>query len=291
MTPFLAILRHDLRTLTSSWLLRLWLAGTVVLTLLLAAGNWQRLPTSLLTATLQFPYLVFPWFLVVMALGVMPLSGARAEALADGILSRPVTRYEYLLAAWLARVVTVLAVYLVVMIPTLLLVMLVERKVPEDPVAFSGVVATMGLVGLVLVFQVTLAFLLGTVTRSPLVAIVVLLFLWYPVDALLDTVKLEELSPISLNRAIPTLLREPPEAADPEVPEALGGKEAAAHVLEAVEFIKGLSFEAEEPAEPTLPFFSHEFRDFSLLWVALGYGVPTLAAIALATVCFCVRDL
>ena len=31
--PFLAILRHDLRALYTSWLVRLWLGGTVLLTL------------------------------------------------------------------------------------------------------------------------------------------------------------------------------------------------------------------------------------------------------------------
>ena len=44
-----------------------------------------------------------------MVLGISPVTGARLDALADGILSRPVTRYEYLLASWLARVLVVLA--------------------------------------------------------------------------------------------------------------------------------------------------------------------------------------
>ena len=40
-------------------------------------------------------------------------------------------------------------------------------------------------------------------------------------------------------------------------------------------------------------FFSHadEYADFSLLRVLLGYGLPTLAAVGLATLVFSLRDL
>jgi hypothetical protein len=38
-------------------------------------------------------------------------------------------------------------------------------------------------------------------------------------------------------------------------------------------------------------FERDESRDFSLAKVLLGYGLPTLAATGLATLCFCRRDL
>ena len=84
-----------------------------------------------------FPYLVFPWSLVVMVLSVNPVSGARAEAVADGILIRPVTRYEYLLASWTARATLVFGVFLAVMVPAISLVTFAERPVPVDTVTGS----------------------------------------------------------------------------------------------------------------------------------------------------------
>ena len=45
----------------------------------------------------------------------------------------------------------------------------------------------------------------------------------------------------------------------------------------------------EETARPY--FDSDEFEDFSLTRVVLAYGLPTLVAVLLATVCFCYRDL
>jgi hypothetical protein len=38
-------------------------------------------------------------------------------------------------------------------------------------------------------------------------------------------------------------------------------------------------------------FKSGDYRDFSLWKVILGYTLPTLAALGLATLCFCRRDL
>ncbi|NQT11364.1 MAG: hypothetical protein HQ582_01360 [Planctomycetes bacterium] len=123
----LAIFRHDLRSLMGSWLVRLWLVATLLLTFLLLMSNWPHFQDAPLIASVLFPYLVFPWFLVVMVLGVSPVSGTRVEALADGILSRPVTRYEYLVAAWLARVAIVVIPFLLVSIAAISLVILMDR--------------------------------------------------------------------------------------------------------------------------------------------------------------------
>ena len=294
MMPFLAILRHDLRTLLGSWLVRIWLAAAMLLTLVVAAIGWHRYPNAPLIASLLFPYLVFPWFVVVMVLGINPISGSRTDSLADGFLSRPITRYEYLLAVWAARVVTVLLSYLVVILPAIGIVVLANRPVEPDRVTCYGAVAAIAVVALVLVFQVSLAFLVGTLLRRSPLAIVVLLFLWYPVNMLLYTFRLEAFSPLALSQAVPALLRQPWRPGD-----LASGPAADAQLEEATrkaaDFWTTLSGTAPEP--PPSParkpgFFERdEFHDFSLAKVLLGYGLPTLAATALATLCFCRRDL
>jgi hypothetical protein len=52
------------------------------------------MPSSVLIALILSPYLIFPWCLIVMALGISPVTGSRLDALSDGILSRPVNRHE-----------------------------------------------------------------------------------------------------------------------------------------------------------------------------------------------------
>lgn len=289
--PFLAILRHDLGMLASSWLVRVWLAAAALLTLGLAASTWHHFQTAPMIASLLFPWLVFPWFVVVMVLGVNPTTGSRAESLADGFLSRPIARHEYLLAMWAARVLLVLGTYLLVTLPAIALVILAKRPVPTDRVTLYGLIAALAVVGVVLALQVSLAFLLGTLLRKTLLAVVVLLFLWYPANMILHSFRLEAFSPISLNQALPTLLRQPWRATDPSA--TAQDVEVEELARQAAGFLSVLSGTGpdEPPARRPSFFERDDIQEFSLARVLLGYGIPTLGAIGLATVCFCRRDL
>jgi len=273
MMPYLAILRHDLGTLWASRLVRLWLAATALLTFFLVAANWTQFQDSPLIASLLFPYLVFPWFFVVVALGVSPVSGSRAEALADGILSRPVSRWEYLLATWSARVAVVLTVYLVVVVPAILVVTLAKRPVRPDAVTFYGIVSVLFVVGLVLTFLVSLGFLVGTLLRKPLLAVVVLIFVWYPIGLILSIFSLERQSA--------------------EEAEAAGNMQDMQQFSEQVgNLFSRLSGGPARPKASKPKFFENkEFEDFSLFRVTLGYGLPTIAAVIFAMLSFYWRDL
>ena len=286
MMPFTAILWHDLRRLWSSWLVRLWLVATALLAMIQLLTNWERFQTAPLIALLLLPYIIFPWSLMVMMLSVNPLSGSQSGVAADGILSRPVTRYAYLLAAWTARVSLVLSVYLVVTVPAIAIAALAERPAPADEVTFYGIAASVGVVGLVLAFLVSVGFLLGTLFRNTLLAIVVLVFLWFPVNIVLNAFSLEEFSPISLTQALPTLLRQPWNETEVEEPDA----DMDAALRDALGFFSSLGGNSTPEPEERGFFEQGDYEDFSLRRVLMGYGIPTLISIALATLCFCLRD-
>lgn len=266
-------------------MVRLWVVGSAILTFLLASANWQHFQSGPLVSVMLFPYLVFPWFPVVMFLGVNPISGSRAEPLADGFLSRPVTRHEYLLAIWAARVVVVLGAYLLVMVPATMVVVLARRPAPADTVTVYGLIAALCVVAIVLILQVSLSFLLGTLLRRSIPAVLVLLFLWYPVSGVLHTFKLEYFSPISLSQAMPSLLRQPwrgenaPSVAASELPGEIR--------LDGVRFEELLSGQRKQESF----FESTAYTDVSLLRVALGYGIPTGLALGLSLLVFSMRDL
>ncbi len=292
MMPFGSILGHDLRGLWSGWLVRLWLAGTVVLTFLLTVGNWGQFRDGPLIASVLFPYLVFPWFFVVVVLGVQTVSGSQAEALADGILSRPIGRLEYLFATWLARVVLVLGIFLVVVVPFIAVIVLAKRPVPEDHVTVFGVLSTLFVVALVLTFLVTLGFLAGIVLHRAMLAVVVLVFVWYPIGLILNTFSLEEFSPISLSRALATQLREPLHANGDAEPDEVGIQEAEDLSRQVDHFLSVFSGVKPDPKPERPQFFEgRQFDDFSVFRVLLGYGLPTLVALGLTAVCFYRRDL
>lgn len=291
--PFLAILSHELHSLWKSWLVRSWLIATAVLTFLIVASNWGTTQTAPLVAQLLFPYLVFPWFLVVLLLGLNPVTGSRLEALSDGILCRPVTRWEYFLASWAARGVVVLAVFLVVMVPAVWIVAAADRPyVPEDDVSLYGIVSSLMVVALVLTFLVSLGFFVGTLLRNALFAAVVLILFWIPVNLVLHTFSLEEFSPISLNQSLPTLLRTSWHAEESVVAPDANAEDMQAAAQQAANFLNVLAGGAAPAERPPPEFYERgDYEDFSLIRVIMGYGLPTLAAVTMATLVFCWRDL
>ncbi len=289
--PILAIFSYELRGLLASWMVRGWFVATALITLLAVASAWAQPDPAPLIAGLLFSYLVFPWFLVVIMLGISPTTGARLDALADGILCRPVTRYEFLLAAWGARVAVVLAVYLVVMVPAITIVTFAKHAAATQPVTFYGAFAALAVVALVLTFLVTLSFLAGTAMRRPLLAAVVLIFVWFPINVVLHTFSLEEFSPISLSQALPTLLRTPWAERDVEAPTELTSEDVEALARQANQFMSILSGGAPQPTRDKNFFDQGNYEDLSLVRVGLGYGVPTLLALALSAAFFCWRDL
>ena len=290
--PFMAILQHDLKTLWASRLVRIWLLATIVLTFTLTLANWTRFQDAPLVASLLFPYLVFPWFFVVVVLGVSPVSGAQGGALADGILSRAVSRCEYLLATWAARVALVLGVYLIVIIPAVVVVALAKRPISDNSLTVYGVVSALFVVGLVQTFLVSLGFLAGTLLRKPLLAVVILIFIWYPISLVLSVFSLEEFSPISLSRAVSSQLRQPWHKAEEDPNSTTNIQDAQAFSQQVDHFLSVLSGAKPRPEAAKPEFFEgQEFEDFSLLRVILGYGLPTLLVVFLATLCFYRRDL
>jgi ABC-type transport system involved in multi-copper enzyme maturation permease subunit len=288
--PLTAILQYELRGLASSWLVRLWLIASALLTLLTIASGWGRLPSSILIASLLFPYLVFPWFLVVMLLGISPVTGARLDTLVDGILCRPITRYEYLLACWAARVLVVLGGFLLVMVPSAIVLGTARRSVEGDS-TWYGMAAALLAVALVLVLMVSLGFLVGTLVRRPLVAAVVLIFAWFPLNQVLHVFSLEEFSTVSLNQALPTLLRTPWRQTE-DRPTGNRTEDMEAMAREAAKFLSAFSGAPQTDPGTTPKFYRQgEYGDFSLTRVLLGYGIPTLVAVGLSLLAFCWRDL
>ncbi len=287
--PALAIFRHELRALRGNRLVWTWLVASGVVSLLVMASGWAEMPTSHFVATFWSPFLVFPWFLVAMTLGITPVTGSRAESLADGILSRPVTRYEYFVACWAARVVAVLAVFVITTLPFVIIVAFAKRPVAADAVSLYGVTSAMSVVALVLAFQVSLGFLLGTLLRSTLFAAMVLIFIWFPINMVLTTFELYQFSPISLNQALPTVLKQTwRETEEEEIETGIGFGDFVSNPLS----FGGIFVNPSPPPKPEQEFYGREsFEEVSLFQVLLGYGIPTLLCIALATFCFARRDL
>jgi len=267
-----------------------WLIAAILLSFVTVLSGWRVLPLPVMIASLAFPFLVFPWFVVIVILGTNAVVASRMDSVADGILSRPITRLEFLVAAWLARTITVLAVFVLAVVPAALVAGLADRPVESDPVATYGVVMASLVVGLVLLGILSLGFVAGVILRNSWLALLVVLFIWYPANLLFTTFRLEELSPVSLNQALPTLLRKTWQTSTTET--EIRPKDLIVLQQQADQFIQSLTGRQRRPArEPD--FFEHdlEYQDIRPWRVVFSYAIPVVVFLGLSYVCFYFRDL
>ncbi|MEE8422549.1 MAG: hypothetical protein V3S31_07210 [Dehalococcoidia bacterium] len=171
MQAFLAILRYDLGQLTHSWLVRIWviLLAVPALFLVVVAANEGELASETLAAYTAAVYAPFS-AIAVAVLAVGAVSG-EAGVSADSILSKSVTRTEYIAAKIVARLGVTLGIYVAIMIPFSYLVM---RYAISDA-SVSGVVVGLLMVASLLTFLVSVGITLSTFVRNVLVAVLVLI--------------------------------------------------------------------------------------------------------------------
>lgn len=171
MQAFLAILRYDAGQLARSWLVRVWVVLLVApaLFLVVVAANEAELASETLAAYLAAVYAP----LSAIAIAVIAVGAVSGEAgvVADSILSRSVTRTEYLSAKIVARVGITVAVYVVILVP---FAYLVVRYGVRDT-STGGVVLGLLMVGVLLTFLAALGIALSTVFRNVLMAALILL--------------------------------------------------------------------------------------------------------------------
>lgn len=293
--PIAAVLQFELRSLLKSWLVRLWLIAAALLALLTVMVGWAVLPDAILISVLLAAFLVFPWFLVIIVLGVNASTAGRLDAAADGILSRPIKRWEFLTGIWAARLLAVWAVSLAVLVPAVIAVVAGDRPevVETQPVTLFGLTAALAIVLVVLAFLVTVGVWLGTLFKNAWLAMVVLLFVWYPINAILMTFHLAQFSPVSLDQAMPSIVRKSWAKAEESNVEAAGPLQAEMQ-RQAEEFIRSLTGTARpEPRTREPGFYRHsdKYEDLSVAKVILSYGGLTILFWGVTMLVFYFRDL
>jgi hypothetical protein len=171
MQAFLAILRFDLSQLIHSWLVRIWvtlLAASAIFLVSVSANEGELASETLAiyTAAIYVPFSVA----VLAVLAVSAVNG-EASVTADSILSKSVTRTEYITAKIASRIGITLGVYLLVMAPFAYLVM---RYAISDT-SVSGVIIGLLMVSTLLSFLVAAGIMLSILMRNVLFAVPVLI--------------------------------------------------------------------------------------------------------------------
>ena len=203
MQAFLAILRYDIDQLARSWLVRSWVALLAIpaFFLVIVAANEEELASETLAAYTAAVYAPFS----AIAVGVLAVGAVSGEAgiIVDSILSKSVTRTEYIAAKIAARLGVTLAIYLLVMVPFSYMIM--RYAVADATVA--GVVMGLVMVGSLMVFLATLGITLSTMVQNVLFAVLLLVVGVLVSGVILQFMGLEWMSTTAVINNLPRTFR------------------------------------------------------------------------------------
>ncbi len=177
MQAFLAILRYDASQLARSWLVRIWVAALVapaVLLVVVAFTNETEVASEVLAFYMRFVLVLLSVF-AVSFIAVAAVSG-ESDVIADSILSRSVTRTEYISAKIVARLGATLGVYFGVMVPVSYLVIRGATPDTSPGGVAVGLLMVASLLAFLVALGVTLSTLLGNVLLAGLLALIVIIF-------------------------------------------------------------------------------------------------------------------
>ncbi len=173
--PYWAVFQIDIRQTLRSWIYRFWAVISLLAMigyLLYRVGAVHL--TNILDSNPHFMTDLLRWTVVgsitlIVVLAAGAISGERGT-LADSILSRGISRYQYFLGKWHARLVVVLATYLILSCVALLcsLFLLHEQLSP------TGSAFALAVVGALLTGVVSCSVAVSALVNSTLVGIAIL---------------------------------------------------------------------------------------------------------------------
>lgn len=189
--PYWAVLQTDLRQTLRSWVYRLWVLMTVA-----AAGGFllyrvglHREAGIIQSAATQcgdlFRMMVVGSLALVVVLAVSAIS-AEKGAVADSVLSRGISRHQYFLAKWHARLVVVTLTFAALASVMLASGYLLFRADAESDLSLAGGLAAVVAVTAVLAVIVTGGVVIGSLTNGTVLGITVFWLVLYGAGFLLS---------------------------------------------------------------------------------------------------------
>lgn len=206
--PYWAVLRTDVRQTLRSWVYRLWVIVTI-----LAAGGFLLYrfgvtreaglaqPAAVHTADLIRGIALGSLALIVV-LCVSSISSERGT-LADSVLSRGISRYQYFMAKWHARTLVIVTTFIVLAAAMLT----AFHFLLTDDLTFEGCVAAIGTLAVLLAAIVAIGVAVGAVSNSTVVGITVLWIMLYGSGILLSLLPASYPTPEKALSRLPTILR------------------------------------------------------------------------------------
>jgi ABC-2 type transport system permease protein len=206
--PYWAVLRTDLRQTLRSWVYRLW----VVVSILAAVGyllyrfGVHREAGIIQSASLHTSDLLRGIVLGSMALiVVLSVSSVATErgTLADSVLSRGISRYQYFMAKWHARTFAIVLTF----VGIAAFVLLGSYLLLSEDLTFTGSVVAVATVALALAAIVAWGVTLGALSNSIVVGITILWIVLYGIGFVMTLLPASYPSPERVLRRLPYMLQ------------------------------------------------------------------------------------
>jgi ABC-type transport system involved in multi-copper enzyme maturation permease subunit len=205
--PYWAVLLMDVRQTLRSWVYRSSIAvlsvGSIGYLLHRAAVHHQagivQSAAEFMGELLQFALVVGTTLTIILTAGA--ISGERGT-MADSVLSRGISRYQYFLGKWHARLVTVLGSFLAMGIVVLVASCFLVEMDLSIVGCIVGLLILMGVLSIVASAGVTIS----SLCNSTVLGIAILFMVLYGIALTLAILGYGQLNPLKLWKLMPTLL-------------------------------------------------------------------------------------
>ena len=206
--PYWAVFQADMHQTLRSWVYRTWVLVSVAAAvgyLLYHVGIYQKAgiiqPASTLISEL-LRWTVLGSVTLIVALTAGSISSERGT-MADSVLSRGISRYQYFMGKWHARLATILGTYFVM---TLLAVAGGFFLLHED-LKWTGSLMALATVGAILAAVVSCGVAVSAMVNSSIFGIAILWFALYGAGFALSLLPARVPSPDRLLAQLPDVLR------------------------------------------------------------------------------------
>jgi ABC-2 type transport system permease protein len=206
--PYWAVFQADVRQTMSSWVYRVWVLVSVLAALgylLYKVGVYRE--AKIIQSASELISDLLRWTVLGSVTLIIFLTGASISSergtMADSVLSRGISRYQYFLGKWHARLVAVLGTYLVLAAVALTAAFLLLH---EDLSLFGSLVA-LGAVAAILATVVTCGVTVSAVSHSSVLAIAVLWVGLYGIGFALSLLPSSYPAPDRVLAGLPAIVR------------------------------------------------------------------------------------
>ncbi|MDG6999775.1 MAG: hypothetical protein JRN15_11740 [Nitrososphaerota archaeon] len=201
LAPFAAILQADVSSLFRSKLTYGWLIAALFLEVIRVLSSVSGGTVSQVVGTGLSDFILI-WSVIIIGLTASSVSSETGE-FADSVMSKSVTRFDYLFAKFCSRTLYVLTMFGAISFVSVGL----SLELLKSDYQTYGLIYSILLVALSLVMLSTLGVAISTVAPNTVIAIIGLLVIWYFMALFFPLARLGFLSPSELASGLPSNIR------------------------------------------------------------------------------------